>query len=227
MSLAIACRAAIGVFALNLPLFPAEAGTIVAQWNMDNTFGTVMEDSSGNGNDGTTYDVVTSGSGYIFNGISSKVVVPDSPTLNPGTKSFSYSAQVQTDRRPAQGQTFEILRKGTSIRTGGEYKLELGLHSGKAKAYCEMKDSLGNVSAVRGSTDIADGKLHTITCTKTSTGLTLQVDNLKPRRTTAVLKGPIDNPKPFTVGVKQSLMTSTPEDFFYGTIRSATVTVGD
>ena len=53
---------------------PASA-TVVGQWNMDNDFGTVMVDSSGYGNNGTMYNIVTSGAGYVFNGASSKAVV--------------------------------------------------------------------------------------------------------------------------------------------------------
>jgi len=124
-------------------LFPsaAAATTVVAQWNMDNTFGTTMEDSSGNANDGTTYNIVTSGGGYIFDGGTSKVVVPDSPSLNPGAQDFSYSVQVQTDTVPPAGKDYDLMRKGVSTTKGGEYKLELINVNGKAKALCVVKDS--------------------------------------------------------------------------------------
>lgn len=217
---------------VSLPLVPimaqsSEGWPAVAHWPMSNTFGTTMVDSSGNGNDGTAYDVVTSGGGYVFNGTSSKVIVLDSPSLNPGYRDFAYSAQVQTNRLPPRGESFEIIRKGTSIATGGEYKLELKLHSGKAKAYCAVKDAAGNIAGVRGTTNISDGKLHTLTCIKTMAGLTLLVDDLAPSSVSATLTGTISNSKPLVIGAKQSTLKSVAEDFYTGTMRSATIQVVD
>src|SRR5690348_6241516 len=81
--------AALGALAFTLA-FPsaAAATTVVAQWDMADTFGDTMTDSSGNNNNGTTYNIVTSGTGYVFDGGTSKVIVPDSPTLNPGAADF-------------------------------------------------------------------------------------------------------------------------------------------
>ncbi len=118
-------NAVLGALAFTIA-FPsaAAATTVVAQWNMDNTFGETMEDSSGNGNHGTMYNIVTSGGGYIFDGSTSKILVPDSPTLNPGTKDFSFSVQVQTGTVPPAGIDYDLVRKGVSSTKGGEYKLE-------------------------------------------------------------------------------------------------------
>lgn len=198
---------------------------IVAQWNMDETDGTVMVDSSGNGNNGTTYDVVLSDEGYVFNGTSSRAVVPSSATLNPGTRDFSFSAQVKTDRIPPLGTDYDILRKGTSVRTGGEYKLEIVYNRGVGKAYCVVHDALGNVATIRGKTNVTDGQLHTLTCTKTATSLTLNVDSLAPQVKLANVPGPISNKKALTIGVKATGITGAAGDWYYGTIRSATVTM--
>jgi hypothetical protein len=57
-----------------------------------------------------------------------------------------------------------------------------------------MKDSAGHEAEIRGTTNLADNKLHTITCTKSSSGLKLQVDSLPVRSKSASL-GSISNSK--------------------------------
>src|SRR5438094_9960378 len=120
-------NARLGIAALALAIaVPAyAASTIAAQWSMDDSSSTTMIDSSSNHNAGTLYSVVTAGAGYVFNGTSSKVVVPDSPSLNPGTRDFSFTVQVQTDRIPPSGTDYDLLRKGLSTTAGGDYKVEV------------------------------------------------------------------------------------------------------
>ena len=198
---------------------------VVAQWNMDNTFGTTMEDTSGNGNNGTASNVVTSDSGYMFDGSSSKVTVPSSPSLIPGTKNITWTVQIQSDRPPPVGGDYDLLRKGTSVKTGGEYKSEIVYNRGIGKAFCAVHDALGNKASIRGVTNVTDGQLHTITCIKTPTGITLKVDDLAPRTRAGNLVGPISTTKPLMIGVKASTSTGADGDWYYGTMRSASVSI--
>jgi hypothetical protein len=206
----------------SIPAFAA----VVAQWNMDNTFGTTMADSSGNGNDGTTYNIVTSGAGYIFNGSSSRAVVPTSATLNPGTSDFSYTVQVQVDIVPDPGTDYDVLRKGTGISTGGEYKLEIVNSNGLAKPKCVVQDSAGHTVSEQGKYTVADGKLHTITCIRTSNSLTLVLDARTPQVTNAPLDGSISTKAPLALGDKQGTLTGAGDDWYNGSMRSASVSVG-
>ena len=217
-------KSAFAAVVLNVAFVAPAAATVVGQWNMDNDFGTTMADTSGTGNNGTTYNVVTSGSGYIFDG-TSKAVVPNSASLIPGTNDFSYSAQIQTNRVPPLGTDYDIVRKGTGATTGGEFKLEIVLNRGVGKAYCVVRDTVGNVATIRGLTNVTDGQLHTLTCTKTATSFTLQVDSLAPQQKSAAV-GSITNTKELTIGVKTATITGTAGDWYYGTIRSASVSVG-
>lgn len=190
-----------------------------ALWEMDELVPIVMADSSGNGNDGTPTGVVGDGSGYTFSGSGSRVVVPTSESLNPGTASFSYSVTVVTGV-PVKGTDYDLLRKGLSSTAGGEYKVEILNASGKAKALCLVKDTEMVVASIRGATDLADGKSHTITCVKSPTGVTVQVDNLAARtKTVSAGLGSVSNSSQLLIGTK----TPTGGDDFIGTMTQAWV----
>src|SRR5215213_7269996 len=119
------------------------ASTATAVWLMSETSGTTMTDSSGYANNGTTYNVTMTGAnGYVFDPAKrSKVVVHDSATLDPGSKTFSYSVKVKTSRVPASGTDYDLLRKGVTATTGGEYKIEILNVNGQGRAFCLVKDS--------------------------------------------------------------------------------------
>ena len=197
----------------------------VAVWNMDNDFGTTMSDSSGNANDGVTTDVGTSGSGYNFNGSTSLAVVPDSSTLNPGTRDFSFSVQLQTDRVPASGTDYDLMRKGLSGTPGGEFKMELVRSDGKAKAFCLIKDLNAKQASLTGKTDLSDNVLHTITCKRSGTTLSLKVDSLSTQKKSKISVKSISNTAPLLIGAKSAEGTGVDNDFYSGLMRSATVSI--
>ena len=203
----------------------AMVGTIVAQWNMDETSGTTMYDSSGNGNNGTTTNVVMTGAGYQFDGTSSKVVVKNSPSLIPQSNDFSFTVQFQTSIIPAQGTDYDLIRKGLGAATGGEYKLEIVYDRGIGKPKCVVADSLGHTASKRGNVNVADGQVHTVTCTKSGTTLTQQVDSLAPMAATGSITGPITTTKPLTLGIKSATATGTTADWYPGTIVNASVSI--
>jgi len=204
---------------------PASA-TVVGQWNMDNDFGTVMVDSSGYGNNGTMYNIVTSGAGYVFNGASSKAVVKNSVSLTPGDSNFWYSAQFQTDRMPGVGEDYDIIRKGAASTDGGGFRLEMEYSKGMGVGYCSISDNSGHTVSVRGKKNLADGLLHTATCYKTPTGVTLVVDNLAPIVKAGTLTGVTDI-KDLASGCKSSTCKKPDSDWYYGTLRSVTISIGD
>jgi hypothetical protein len=225
----IKITAALGVFAVTFA-FPsaAAATTVVAQWNMDDgAFGDVMVDSSGNENNGTTYNITASDDGYAFDGGTSKVIVPDSPTLNPGAADFTYTVQVQFDVVPPTNRDYDLLRKGLSTEVGGDYKVEIVNRLGLAKAYCKVIDSDGHLAGIQGTANLADGQLHTITCKKSATGVTMIVDGGRARKKSATL-GSISNTAPVTIGVKSRNSTENnlkSGDWYNGIMRSATISV--
>jgi hypothetical protein len=228
-------RAAVGAGALALvvPGLGAAsafaASTAAAVWLMDENSGRTMIDSSGNGNDGTTYHVTMTGvNGYKFDPASrSKAVVPNSATLNPGASPFSYGVKVQSSHVPASGTDYDLLRKGIGTTAGGEYKIEIVRVKGEGRAFCLLKDSRGVGASIRGTTNVTDGRVHTLTCTKSASGLTLQVDALKPRTKTVTSGlGSISNTSALVIGAKTPTVTGTAGDWYNGTLLDARIRVG-
>jgi hypothetical protein len=225
---AVAGALAMAVPALGTP--SAFAGsTAAASWLMGETSGTTMHDSSGNGNNGTTHNVkMTGASGYRFDPTArSKVVVPNSSTLNPGASTFSYSVKMQSSHVPASGTDYDLMRKGIGTTTGGEYKIEIVYANGQGRAFCIVKDSRGVAASVKGTTNVTDGKVHTLTCVKTASGLTLKVDALRPRtKTVTGGLGPISNTTALVIGAKSPTVTGTAGDWYNGALLSARISVG-
>jgi hypothetical protein len=204
----------------------AAASTVVAQWDMNDP--SAMSDVSGHGNNGKTYNITSApGGGYSFNGTTSKVVVPNSDSLNPGTSDFSYSVRVQTSRVPPSGTDYDLIRKGISSTAGGEYKLEIVYSNGVGKAFClvkGVKDGVKVSATVKGTTNVTDGNPHTLTCKKTSTSLILQVDNLAPRTKVASV-GSVSNTSALTISAKTPSITGVSGDFYSGTMLGASLSL--
>ena len=153
---------------------PAAAATTVALWHMDESSGQ-MVDSSGSGNGGSLQNVTRvsagfSGSAYSFNGSNSRVVVPNSSSLNPGSQNITITAHVRFASRPsASVGDYDLVRKQ---KPNAIYKMEI-LASGKA--FCKFKGTGGNVAITAGPV-LADDQWHTIVCRKTASQVTLTVD---------------------------------------------------
>jgi hypothetical protein len=228
---------ALGVLASTAPAAEASDDVVAQQalvgtprgaWQLDEpgTPATAF-DSSGFGNHGTNQDVIGTGSGYRFNGTSSRVVVADSPSLDPGTANFSFGVTLVMTTPPTPlGETYDVLRKGIASTVGGEYKLEIKNVKGTARARCVAKDSAKVVVAIVAPTNLADGATHTVTCSKTSTGVSVQIDALTPRTKTVTALGSVSNASALGIGAKAEPSVKTGFDWYLGLIDDAWVRVG-
>ena len=83
-----------------------------ALWHFDETSGIVAVDATGHGHNGSLQNVAIgrtgySGHSYYFNGINSKVVIPNVTSLKPGSRNVSISSTLAVwgqVRRPPQGR---------------------------------------------------------------------------------------------------------------------------
>ena len=213
-----------GLLALALPA--AAAGTLVAQWHMDETSGTTMVDSSGAGNNGVLTDVALgqpgfSGGAYGFNGVDSSVTVPDSPSLDPGADDITFTVHVTFSAIPATD--YDVLRKGLSTSSGGDYKVEILKKKSGTEAWASC--FFGGSAAGKGVTfrqNLADSQWHTITCAKTSDAISVTVDG---RTTTkSVTIGSISNSSPLWLGAK--FKGTTPKDRYQGLMDEVSIQIG-
>ena len=180
---------------------PADATTTTALWHMDETSGTTAFDSSGNNNNGALTSVALSSPGfdgtgraYSFNGTSSKVLVPDSASLNPGSSSISVTVHVKFTVKPPPGVgDYDLVRKGKSIY----YKIEI---TNLGKARCQFHGSTASRGLVFGP-DLSNGVWHTITCTKTGTQIIGVVDGTITASRTVTI-GSISNTTSLSLGGK-------------------------
>lgn len=207
--------------AVALPASPASAATVLATWDMDESPGsTTMIDSSGNGRHGTIGSKVQVGefiqgsTGYRFKTGENVqdherlVLVDDSQGLDPRANDYRVTVRLLTG---AGDQN--VAQKGQATAGGGYFKMDIV----KGIPICTFKGSEGRKAIGWGRT-IWDRTWHTVTCTRTSSGVSISVDDQTPRRISGVT-GTIDNKAPFSIGGKP--FCDPPEigcDYFIGVI---------
>ena len=120
------------VLAVALMLMASPAWAVLlkaADWQMNETSG-AMIDSSANGNDGTPTDVVQGVQKrnkltYVFNGSTSRVVVADNNSLDPGGNDITLTASVKVKGEALDDDSYDVVRKGLVTTEGGDYKMEI------------------------------------------------------------------------------------------------------
>jgi hypothetical protein len=204
-------RHAVGAGALALPpvlvfglgVTPAAAATQVALYHMNEPAGaTTMVDSVG-GHNGTLTHVQTgvpgvSGNAYRFDGSTSVASIPASAAFNPGNADVSFTVHLNFTTVPSRAVgDYDILRGPTQ----GAYKMEVVArkHRTIALPLCFFKGSRTRATLAKGR-NLADGRWHTVQCTKTATAITLTVDGTKYTKSATV--GTLTNTGALSLGAK-------------------------
>ena len=215
---------------------PAAASTTVASWQMNEGSGaTVMHDSSGNGIDGSIGGHIATGFTYAgATGYEWPYVKPNQPPadperlatasdsrLNPGTSVFSVTVRFRTTH-----DFGNIIQKGQSGTAGGYWKWQLP----KGQLTCLFRGVVNGSTVSKavnsGTLLLNDGKWHTVTCTRTTTGVTMTIDGGTTRKATG-WTGSISNSKALAIGGKLNCDQSTVTcDYFSGDIDYVTIATG-
>ncbi len=214
-SLRVVVLAVAGIVAM-----PAVAqAAVVSTWplgsNANDTVGT---------NNGTAQNVTFDGTSAFFGGasVNSRITVPYSATLVPGSQNVSATVGINTTAMPGTGGLdFDILR---SSKAGQQYKIELFPKNGKALALCFFSGSLAHKQITAGP-GLNDGQWHTITCTKTSNQISLIVDGVVVKTAAIQIGTIVHKITPLTIGWKPASGTNG-EDFYIGKLRNASVSIG-
>jgi Concanavalin A-like lectin/glucanases superfamily len=202
-------------------IFPATAAaTTVAHWEFDETSGNTVGDSSGFGNNGTATNVTfnldgvtarSSDRAYGFDGSSSRITVPSSPSLVPGDKDITLSLWFHSTFHAGNGDyDWDMVKKGG-------YKIEIYKKKKLEQARCAFTGSKGKIDFQDGPT-LTDGQWHHVVCQKTAAGVTLTVDSVTyPIRRGDV--GTVKKGKELWIGWDQT-------DFFHGTMDDLQIDIG-
>jgi hypothetical protein len=215
---------------------PASATSTVADWEMNEGPGaTTMVDSSGGGINGSIGDHVTTGYTYAgATGYHWSYVKPNQPPadperlvtvsdgrLNPGSSVYSVTVRFRTTVNFGN-----IIQKGQSGTAGGYWKWQIP--SGKLSCLFRgvVNGSTVSKSVNSGTNLLNDGAWHTVTCTRTTTGVTMTIDGSITRRATG-WSGTISNTKPLAIGGKLNCDQSTITcDYFVGDVDYVKITTG-
>jgi Laminin G domain len=212
----------------------AYTATVIGDWQMDETSGQVMTDTSGNGLDGYIGTSVVKGwstgdggTAYHFAGPLSVqnrerlATVDETDALDPGTDTYSVIVRFRT-----LGSRPNILQKGQSEDTGGYWKLVI--HTGWPR--CHYRDLNYNTKAIGlyKSPDpnalVNDGDWHTLRCERNASSVCVYLDEGTPTAMKKCIQGSIgsiNNKWPLSIGGKyrcNPLKASTTCDYFNGDI---------
>jgi len=207
---------------------PARAATGSHDWSMDEASGTgTMLDAGSPATNGNWLNIQAgvpgfSGTAYRFDG-TSRVTVPDAASLDPGTDGFTVTTHVKFTRMPTDGDggDYDLIRKGLGSTNGGYWKIEIYPNSShtKANALCQMKGSGGHIKITGAPASLNDGNWHTLSCTKTSSDVTLSVDGTNYRKSVTI--GSIANSDPLTIGADK-----TQDDVYTGDMDEVSYEIG-
>jgi hypothetical protein len=183
---------------------------------MDETSGTTLFDSSGNGNDATISGANLGqpgklGFGFGFNRQS---LIEGPTTLNPGASDFSVSTWVNFTT-PPPSDTQDLIRKGYSPSRGGDFKMEVWP---AGNIQCLFRGSSGEV-ALKSKGDISDGTWHFVMCRRQGKTLSVTIDDRIWTKAGPV--GAISNSLPLHIGAKNA-----DEDHFLGLMDEVQMTIG-
>ena len=211
----------------------AYSASVIGFWQMNETSGRTMVDSSGNGLNGyigtsvvTDWPTGDGGRAYHFYGplnVQNRerlAVVAENPMLDPGTGTYSVIVRFRT-----KGSRPNILQKGQSEDAGGYWKLVI--HNGFPR--CHYRDLNYNTKAITLWTPDSSGRVddnvwHVVRCERNTNSVCVYLDE----GTSHALKkcisgsiGKIDNKWPLSIGGKyrcDPARATTTCDYFNGDI---------
>jgi hypothetical protein len=199
---------------LLLAALPASAATRTVLHYTGALSGTTVLDESGLGNNATAHSITPSGGAYSFNGTTSYIQTPASPSVNPGSSDFTYSVNMYLPTTTVFSRDLSLVRRGSSKFPGAFYKMEMVYNksTGNMRLECALRDTAGAHAIVSTSGNtLNDGKWHTLMCSKTARTISLTVDGRV--HTNKARLGNLSTTLPLNFGAEQIDATTFWEHF--------------
>jgi hypothetical protein len=117
--------------------------------------------------------------------------------LNPGTRTFRWSARVLINKAQVKGSA-NIMQKGVA-GTGSQWKMQIGATQGRAQCVVGGTGLTGGY-LVRSSSTVTDGQWHKILCQRSGTALSVYVDDVLKGTATLPATLSISNNLPMRIG---------------------------
>ena len=207
---------AIATFAI--PTSASAAWEEVATWHMELNEHLRMRDASTSipKNNGATTDIRVvdgwDGRGYKFDGTTSRAVVPDHASLDPGTRPVRITTHAKFRYLPVSG-VYLLVGKGVAKTTS--YKMLIGP---SGRAVCSFNGSL-RAASVRNHLSLAGTQRHAIVCTKSKRWISIAIDGVV--TSLRVHIGAISNDRRLVVGAGANGGSA-----FLGGLDETTISVG-
>jgi len=229
----------VGALLVPAPAVSLESDVRVSYQALDGETGTIAVDGSGFANDGHLKGGVSRVRGfYKFHPLSldreyDRIRTPPDPSLNPGRAPFTYSVRLKVapDAEWSHSE-MAVLRHGDSDSPGGDYKLELrkGAETGVVSAFCVIHDDdgegAGYVRQPGRRTAIADGRWHTIACSRIDAAtVALSVDGHVTVRAVRGDLGRVVSEDPLLIGCQFARDGIHKREQFVGEMDDVTITV--
>ncbi len=186
---------------------------VIGYWTFDESSGTTVYDSSGNGNDGLLHNQTFASDsvspakladGLDFDGTTGFVSINHDPTLQP-TGALSITAWIKGDAWTSGSEVNTILRKGNS----DPHNYQLAIADGKLTLSLDNSDGSG----IQGDTVLDTGRWYHVAATWDGSTVKLYVDGVLDNSPGDTHSGPIA-----TDERKVRIGGASTTDFFDGTI---------
>lgn len=174
---------------------PSPPSGLVGWWKLDEGIGSIANDSSGNGNNGTVYSAAWTqgkfGSALSFNGIGSYVSIPDNAALSL-PNNFSISLWFSSSQAPS-GWADLIGKRGSTVNYGVYINPDGTLHF-------EIYDGTHDPD-ISTSRSVCDGSFHQVVAIRNGGVMNLYVDGTSVSNAADTTWGnTVTNTAPVTLG---------------------------
>jgi len=200
---------------------------LVAEWHFDEGDGSVLKDSSGNGNDGVIYGATwvegKYGEALSFDGVDDYVEFSYDPDFTPGKNSWTIEVWVKAPSKSTDMKIISWYRCGANPKCSNpdaaQYQLAIGENN---KARWVVRDDDGNVYNILSHSSVADNSWHflTVTFSSSSDFTELYMDGQLANKTSATLTSLSDGGIPIHLEIGRVFRTGwgSPESYFNGSI---------